>query len=242
MVMNVKVIIMVCSWHQHWTDHDSTVMVMTMTGKWLLCVIMTSALDWSWQYSHGHDCDSKVIIMCDHDISIGLIVTLRSWSWLWQQGKGDVCGVTGTGSNACYIERLENVEMAEGNEPGPPEVSAISHFLDCSCHLVVRTEMIWLRIKLFKDKSQALEWWASQICSIKFQDVWQTKDLKCLKLVTECDFTAGIVTVALLCPVHFHVVFVWMDKFWVSGVRAELLGPISHICSLKIVPPRTPGL
>lgn len=28
--------------------------------------------------------------------------------------------ILGTGSNACYIERLENVEMAEGNEPGPP--------------------------------------------------------------------------------------------------------------------------
>ena len=202
---------------------------MTVTAKWLSCcdhgisiglivtiqpwswlwqqsdyhgVIMTSVLDWSWQYSHGHDCDRKVIIMCDHDISIGLIVTLRSWSWLWQQGKDDVCGVTGTGSNACYIERLENVEMAEGNEPGPPEVSAISHFLDCLSRLV-RTEMIWLRIKPFKDKSEALERWASQICSTKFQDVWQTEDLKCLKLVTEWDFTAGIVTVALLCPVNF---------------------------------------
>lgn len=30
--------------------------------------------------------------------------------------------VAGTGSNACYIEKLENVEMAEGNEPGPDEV------------------------------------------------------------------------------------------------------------------------
>ncbi|KAK7109954.1 hexokinase-like isoform X2 [Littorina saxatilis] len=30
--------------------------------------------------------------------------------------------ILGTGSNACYIEKLEKVEMAEGNEPGPPEM------------------------------------------------------------------------------------------------------------------------
>ncbi|XP_025096390.1 hexokinase-1-like isoform X2 [Pomacea canaliculata] len=30
--------------------------------------------------------------------------------------------ILGTGSNACYIEKLERVEMAEGNEPGPPEM------------------------------------------------------------------------------------------------------------------------
>nr|KAG5700615.1 hypothetical protein BaRGS_015445 [Batillaria attramentaria] len=30
--------------------------------------------------------------------------------------------ILGTGSNACYIEELKNVEMAEGNEPGPPEM------------------------------------------------------------------------------------------------------------------------
>ncbi|XP_076460267.1 hexokinase-like isoform X2 [Babylonia areolata] len=30
--------------------------------------------------------------------------------------------ILGTGTNACYIERLDKVEMAEGNEPGPPEM------------------------------------------------------------------------------------------------------------------------
>ncbi|KAL8615422.1 hypothetical protein ACOMHN_036242 [Nucella lapillus] len=30
--------------------------------------------------------------------------------------------ILGTGTNACYIEKLDKVEMAEGNEPGPPEM------------------------------------------------------------------------------------------------------------------------
>lgn len=44
----------------------------------------------------------------------------------------------GTGSNACYIEKLERVEMAEGNEPGPPEVRKflVFNLLNCTFFLL----------------------------------------------------------------------------------------------------------
>ena len=69
-----------------------------------------------------------------------------------------------------------------------------------------------------------------QTRSHQVQDFWQTRDTKflvteCLKLGTEWDFTAGLLTVNSVLSSKFYSLFLWMDKFGLGQVRA---GPSSY--------------